>query len=232
MLPPLKIRAVLLDLDGLMIDSEPVYRLAWQSVAADLGYEFSDQLYLTLIGLNDHDSEGVLVRAFGSEFPLDQFRALWPGRWRRHVEDYGMPVKPGLWEFLQVLDAHRLLAAVATSSDAEQAAISLRAAGLDQRFPCIVTGDQVPNGKPAPDIFLEGAKRLSISPRQCLVLEDSDAGILAAAAAGMPVLMIPDLKAPSAKAAQIACRIFGSLNEAVAFVKILLQNPSDPLKPE
>jgi len=227
MLPPLKIRAVLLDLDGLMIDSEPIYRLAWQSAAADLGYDLSDGFYLTLVGLSNRDSEAALTRAFGPEFPLAHFRDLWPDRWRQQVENKGMPIKPGLWDFLEVLEMYRLPMAIATSSDAEQAAISLHAAGLDQRFSCVVTGDQVPNGKPAPDIFREGAKRLSISPRQCLVLEDSDAGTLAAAATGMPVLMIPDLKAPSAKAAEIACRIFGSLNEAAAFVKVILQNQSD-----
>jgi beta-phosphoglucomutase len=232
MLPHLKIRAVLLDLDGLMIDSEPIYRLAWQSAAADLGYDLSDGFYLTLVGLNTRDSEGALIRAFGAEFPLAHFRGLWPERWRQQVEMEGMPIKPGLWDFLGVLEMYRLPMAVATSSDAEQAAISMRAAGLDQRFPCIVTGDQVPNGKPAPDLFLKGAKRLSISPQRCLVLEDSDAGILAAAAAGMPAIMIPDLKSPSAIAAELACRIFPSFNEAAAFVKILLQNQSDPLKLE
>ncbi len=62
MLPPLELDAVILDLDGLMIDSEPIYRSAWQSAAADLGYELTDALYLTLIGLSDRDSEEVLIR--------------------------------------------------------------------------------------------------------------------------------------------------------------------------
>jgi beta-phosphoglucomutase len=222
-----QIRAVLLDLDGLMIDSEPIYRLAWQSAAAALGYEFPDALYLNVIGLNDRDSEGVLIRTFGSGFPVDQFRALWPRRWRRHVEENGMPVKPGLEDLFQVLDAHRLPAAVATSSDGEQAAFSLRAAGLDRRFACIVTGDQVANGKPAPDIFLRGAGRLSVSPRQCMVFEDSDVGILAASAAGIPAVLIPDLKAPSAEAAALAYRIFGTLQEAAAFIKVRLANQNN-----
>jgi beta-phosphoglucomutase len=222
MIPLRQIRAVLLDLDGLLIDSEPIYRLAWQSAATALGYEFPDELYLTLIGLNDRDSEGVLIRTFGPEFPLDPFRDLWPERWRRHVKEKGIPVKPGLETFLKVLDRLRLPAAVATSSNAEQAAISLRAAGLEGRFPYIVTGDQVANGKPAPDIFLEGANLLSVLPRQCLVFEDSDVGILAGAAAGMPAILIPDLKAPSAGAAALAYRILGSLDEAAAFLKGIL----------
>jgi HAD superfamily hydrolase (TIGR01509 family) len=219
MRPPLNIQAVLLDLDGLLIDSEPIYRSAWQSAATDLGYELSDDLYLTLIGLSDRDSEGVLMQAFGSEFPLAQFRGLWPVRWRRQVEVSGIPVKPGLWDFLKVIEKRRLPAAVATSSDAEQAGMSLHAAGLSQRFSCIVTGDLVPNGKPAPDIFLEAARRLGFPPGHCIVLEDSEAGILAAAAAGMPALMIPDLKRPSARTTALAYRIFASLKEAGEFVE-------------
>jgi len=216
---PLNIQAVLLDLDGLLIDSEPIYRSAWQSAAAEGGYELSDDLYLALIGLSDRDSEGVLIRAFGPEFPLAQFRGLWPAQWRRQVEVSGIPIKPGLGDLLRVIEERRLPAAVATSSDAEQAKISLRAAGLNQRFSCIVTGDQVPNGKPAPDLFLEAARRLGFPPRHCLVLEDSEAGVLAAAAAGMPVLLIPDLKPPSAQTAALAYRVFASLKEAAEFVE-------------
>ncbi len=217
--PPLNIQAVLLDLDGLLIDSEPIYRSAWQSAAADLGYELSDSLYLALIGLSDRDSEGVLIRTFGSEFPLAQFRGLWPARWRRQVEISGIPVKPGLGDLLRVIEVHRLPAGVATSSEVEQAEMSLRAAGLNQRFSCLVSGDQVPHGKPAPDIFLEAARRLGVPPRHCIVLEDSEAGVLAAAAAGVPVLLIPDLKPPSLETAGLAYRVFASLKEAAEFVE-------------
>jgi HAD superfamily hydrolase (TIGR01509 family) len=216
---PLNIQAVLLDLDGLLIDSEPIYRSAWQSAAAEGGYELSDDLYLTLIGLSDRDSERVLIRAFGPEFPLALFRDLWPARWRRQVEVSGIPIKPGLRDLLRVIEEHRLPVAVATSTAAEQARISLRAAGLNQRFSCIVTEDQVPNGKPAPDLFLEAARRLGFPPPHCIVLEDSEAGVLAAAAAGMPVLLIPDLKPPSAQAAALAHRVFASLKKAAEFVE-------------
>ena len=225
----LNIQAVLLDLDGLLIDSEPIYRSAWQSAAADLGYELSDDLYLTLIGLSDRDSAGVLIRAFGSEFPLAQFRGLWPARWRRQVETSGIPIKPGLGDLLRVIEDRRLPTAVATSSDAEQAGRSLQAAGLSQRFSCVVTGDQAPNGKPAPDIFLEAARRLGFPPRHCLVLEDSEAGVLAAAAAGMPVLLIPDLKPPSVEVAELASRVFASLKEAAEFVERTVDNSDDSL---
>ena len=218
----LSIRAVLLDMDGLMLDSEPVYRRAWQSAAAGLGYDLSDEFYLALIGRNNRDSEAELVRVFGRDFPLDRFRDDWPLRWQAEVETAGMPVKPGLFGLLELVERHRLPLAVATSSDAEQTVLSLRAAGIDGRFACIVTGDQVSRGKPAPDIFLEAARRLNVAPAGCLVLEDSDAGVIAAATAGMPVLMIPDLKRPSAQAAASAIQVCENLDDASAFLDTYL----------
>jgi beta-phosphoglucomutase len=210
---------VILDMDGIIIDSEPVYRLAWQQAAAELGYDLSDEFYGSLLGLTTPDAEAKVYERFGPEFPISRFRELWPARWRRLVETKGIPVKPGLGNFLKVLEEHRLPVAVGTSSEAELVATSLRAAGLDGRFACIVSGDQVANGKPAPDIFLEAARRLGVTPGRCIVLEDSDAGILAAAAAGMASIIIPDLKPPSPEAAKIALRILPSLDEAAAFIK-------------
>jgi HAD superfamily hydrolase (TIGR01509 family) len=216
------IRALLLDLDGLLIDSEPLYRSAWQAAAAEAGYELSDRLYLNLIGLSDRDSEEVLVKTFGDDFPLTRFRSLWPLLWRRQAENFGIPLKPGLDDLLAVIEKHRLPAAVATSSDRERAHFALQAAGLDRRFSCVVTGDQVARGKPAPDIFLEAARRLGVSPPHCLVLEDSEAGVLAAAAAGMSSLLVPDLKAPSPATAARASRVCVSLKEAAVLVETIV----------
>lgn len=214
-----QIRAILLDMDGVIIDSETMYRIAWQRAASKLGYELSDELYAAFLGLTIADAEAAMGRAFGPQFPVAKFHEIWPGDWRDLVKTHGMPVKPGLWNFLDVVNEHRLSVAVATSSDAEVAAFSLRAAGLDGRFSCIVSGDQVAKGKPAPDIFLEASRRLGVPPEACLVLEDSEAGLHAAKAAGMTAVMIPDLKPPSPAAAAIALRILPSLNEAADLIK-------------
>ena len=216
---PLSIKAIILDMDGVIIDSEPVYRIAWQSAAAELGYEMSDEYYATLLGFTILDGEAAVTRFFGPDFYLPAFRDRWRAIWKRHVETKGIPVKPGLEELLRFLESRRLPVAVGTSSDAEKVAVSLRAAGLKGRFPCIVSGDQVAKGKPAPDIFLEAARRLRVAPEFCLVLEDSDAGIRAAAAGGIPAGFIPDLKPPSRTAAALAYRILPSLREALELIR-------------
>lgn len=219
----MRLAAVVLDMDGLMLDTEPIYRAAWQQAARELGYELDDRAYLNLVGRRNEDSERALVRHFGARFPLAQFRSRWPELWHSHINDAGIPVKKGLLELLTFVEGHHLPIAVATSSDRAYTETTLRHAGLLERFGVIVTGEQVALGKPAPDIYLEAARRLGVDPTQSVALEDSDAGILAASRAGMLSLLIPDLKQPSAQAATAAFRVLASLDDARQLLAMLLQ---------
>jgi len=218
----MRIEAVVLDMDGLMLDTEPLYKAAWQEAAAELGYALDDPSYLNLVGRSTHDSERELLRNFGRSFPVREFRSRWSAVWRLRVEHTGIPLKPGLLEFLSFVEGQQLRIAVATSSDRDYTDFSLRHAGLLQRFSIVVTGDQVANGKPAPDIYVEAARRLGVEPSQCAALEDSDAGILAASRAGMLPFLIPDLKPPSEEATSAASRVLRSLHEAQRCILMLL----------
>ncbi len=218
------IRAVVLDMDGLMLDTEPIYKATWQQAALELGFDFNDPWYSRLTGRPNPDCEREIVLRFGSEFPMERFRARWQELWRSSVNDRGIPTKPGLLEFLSFVEEQALLTAVATSTGAAYAESSLRTAGLDGRFDVVVTGDQVKRGKPAPDIFLEAAKRLGLDPVECVALEDSDAGVLAASAAGMVTLCIPDLKPPSEAAVRAASCVLGSLDDAREWIGARLPN--------
>ena len=209
-------KAVILDMDGLMLDTEPIYRRAWKSAARELGFSLSDDLYEEMVGLTMADSEARLARAFGAAFSLLTFRALASHRWRREVRESGVPRKPGLDELLRALETLSLPSAIATSSDAERARISLGAAGLADRFECVVTGDDVTRGKPAPDLFLEAARRVQVAAESCLAVEDSEAGVLAASRAGMTVLLVPDLVGPSPRAIAASEAVYPSLHEVAA----------------
>ncbi len=207
--------AVVFDMDGLILDTEIIYQRAWTQAALSLGYDCDDDFYLqTCVGRTIEACESALTRRFGEDFPLEDFRRLWQQLWRRDVERQGIPLKPGLLDLLAFLDQRRIPFAVATSSDMAFTSFSLAAAGLQDRFACIITGDQIQNSKPAPDIYLEAARRLSVSPAVCVALEDSEAGAQAAAAAGMRVLLIPDLKQPTAAGRQAASYVLASLHEA------------------
>lgn len=212
--PTTKIAAVILDMDGLMLDTESIYKQAWQSAATECGYSLDDDFYLTLVGQPNPACEAALLHRFGDNFPIDDFRSRWSALWREQVETSGIPTKPGLADLVEFLRERQLPIAVATSSDRDYVSLSLRAAKLEGWFDNIVTGDQVANGKPAPDIYLEAAGRLGVAPASCIAIEDSDAGVLAATSAGMITVMVPDLKAPSPQAREAAFCVVGSLVEA------------------
>ncbi len=216
------LEAVVFDMDGLLLDTEPIHRRAWQRAAAELGRELSDELYLRLVGLSDRDGYAILVDAFGSGFSVPAFAERWP----RHCDDIvaaeGVTPKPGLAALIAELDRLHTPYAIATSSGAARAERSLSAAGLTLQFPVRVTGDRIPNGKPAPDIYLEAARRLGVAPKRCLALEDSDPGLIAAVSAGMTGLLVPDLKPPSPEVRERAYRVLGSLDDALPLVASLL----------
>lgn len=217
------LEAIIFDMDGLMLNSEVIFHQAWQSTLVDLGYgPLDDEDYLQLVGCSNDLAEEVLLQFLGSNFPVERFRTGWRQRWEALAAE-GIPTKPGLWPLLNWLDKVGIPKAVGTSSNDHEAQIGLKSTGLWPRFDAIVTVDQAGVGKPAPDIFLTAANAINISPAKCLVLEDSNAGVQAATAAGMAVIMVPDLQTPTEDAKQHALAIVSSLHEVLNYLQTLEQ---------
>ena len=217
-----KVHAVILDMDGLMIDTEPLYKRAMQETAKNLGYDLTDAFMMSLVGRPDTDCRRLISNEFDDSFPHGLFWGQWPQIWRDIATSHGIARKPGLDELLSALANEGLPTAIATSTYREQADFSLNAAGVTHSFGHIVTGDQVEHGKPAPDIFLEAARRLKVEPQHCIVLEDSENGIRAAHAAKMFAIMVPDLIPPSEEIRNKANLVLNSLHD----VRELLKNLS------
>lgn len=215
------IDAVILDMDGLMVDTEPLYKIAWQQGIAELGFDLSDDGYATIVGRPLPEIEDILMARFGSAFPLARLRTRWPEIWRHEVARAGIQVKDGLAALLDFIAVRRLGLAIATSTKADWAAFTLERSGLAGRFEVIVTGDQVARGKPAPDIYLEAARRLDVEPARCVAIEDSEAGIRSIAAAGMIGILVPHWT-PSAAATAAASHVVSSLHEARDVVERML----------
>jgi HAD superfamily hydrolase (TIGR01509 family) len=213
-----EIRAVLFDMDGLMFDTEAIYARTWNAAAKEFGYKLTDDLYRQCVGKKISDCELILVRTFGKTFPLKAFMKRAWEVWYDTMQKNGAPKKPGLIELLDYLDEKRISRAVVTSSTREIAMFTL--GDVAKRYDAIVTGEEVQNGKPAPDIFLLAVKRLKVAPEDCLVLEDSNAGMQAAHRAGMRAIMIPDLIPPTDETLQTAFRVVETLFD----VKELLQS--------
>ena len=212
---PITFQGIIFDMDGLMLDTEPIYWASMQQAASELGHRFNDEMRSAFIGRSIPAWQDILMKSFGADYP--QFRSRRRQLWEQHVQEIGALPKAGLDGLLNQLDEDGLLKAVATSSSRPDAMLCL--GRLARRFDGIVTGDEVKRGKPAPDIFLLAAERLALSPEHCLVLEDSEAGALAALAAGMGVIIVPDLKQPSDELSARVYRVCSSLHE----VRELLQ---------
>jgi len=211
--------AVIFDMDGLMFDTERIAQLAWQRAAIEYGYQVSEDIYLGVIGKARDDVDEYLRHALGDKFPFEQVYPLKQRYLHEDIKENGLPLKPGLLELLDVLEARTIPMAVASSSPCETVLFNLNRAGLHlERYGAVVGGDEVEQGKPAPDIFLAAAEKLRVPPDMCMVLEDSSAGIRAAYVAGMIPVMVPDLIRPTEEIAEMAYRILPSLYDVLALV--------------
>jgi len=207
-------RGVICDMDGLLVDSEPLYKVAWQNAARALGIDLSDAVYATLVGRTEADSEIEMVAIFGETFPVVEFRARWDADWRARAASGQLRPMAGARDLLETLRLRGVPLALATSSRRVYTTLSLAATDLSSYFDAIVTVDQVKRGKPAPDLYLLAAEKLGLPPANCVALEDSDAGASAAVAAGMRVFVIPDLVPPSAQSLVGIAGVFESLEHA------------------
>jgi len=207
------ISVVIFDMDGLMFDTEREVIKAWVKVGKDFNIDISEHIVIETMGLDVYGTEKVFKKYLGNEFPFYEIREIRVKHVMDMLEKDGVPVKPGLYELLDLLDEMRILKAVATSTEKEKAYKLLVSTGVEGRFDLIVCGNEIKNGKPNPDIFLKVAEHLGVSPEKCMVLEDSENGIKAAYKAGMYPIMIPDIKQPSDEINKLVYKKFNSLTE-------------------
>ncbi len=193
---PRPVRAVVFDLDGTLLDTERLYRAAFMATLATFGLHLPAGDYDRLVGLPTTARRALLPAMLGEAVTADAFIAAYY-RERSAGLAGGIQLKPGVRPLLATLAARSIPAAVATSASAATAGRHLALAGLDGWFATVVTRDDVARGKPAPDSFIAAAARLGTPPGDCLAVEDSPHGVAAAHAAGLMVVMVPDLIAPA-----------------------------------
>ncbi len=195
---PGDVHAVIFDMDGLLLDSERVALATVAEAAAELGVEWRYEVGLALVGLNSKDGPAVIRRHLGEDYPVVELYEAFGRIYEAAIAAGRIPLKGGVTELFDVLDGLALGRVVATSTRRSRAEPKLAAVGLLDRVHGMVCGDEVARGKPAPDIFLAAAERLGVPAANCLVLEDSNAGVRGALAAGARVIMVPDLLQPAA----------------------------------
>ena len=204
-------RAVIFDMDGLLIDSERVILECWRSAASEQALTLDDSLWLSMVGVHDAACVEMLARLLCSE-KAERLSLDCKNRYDLRVEQ-GLPLKSGAIELLQELSARGVPLAIATSTRRERALIKLERCGLHDFFEVVVTSSDVAHPKPAADIYLLAASRLGVSPENCMALEDSETGVRAAVAAGMAVIQVPDL-VPASELTRSLAQVVASLHEA------------------
>jgi len=215
---PPDVAAVVLDMDGTLIDTERLYKACTLDTLASLGWPDQHALLLEMVGLSSDKCDALLRATFGDDFPLVEYRKSFITR-RQALADQHIPVKKGTIALLDALAAARIPMAIATSSMRESAERNLRIAGLRERFDIVVTADDVKDAKPSPDVYLLAARTLGVAPTECIAVEDSGHGVMAAKAAGMATIMVPDMVQPNERIRALCAAVCVDLDEALGLLR-------------
>ncbi len=213
----LPIDAIICDMDGLLVDSEGLSVEAWRMALAEQGALLTDADIDEMFGLRIDEDAALLIDRYHLTATVAELVAAKSARMLAMVATHLAPM-PGARELSEWFMATEVPHAVATSGLGDYAVGCLTATGLLGAFPIRVAGDEVPHGKPAPDIFLEAARRLGIRPERCLVLEDAPHGVAAANAAGMRVIAVPNAFTAPLPFPPVTARM-ASLHEVLAQVR-------------
>ena len=209
---PRPVRAVIFDMDGLLVDTETVARDAFFAAAAEHGHDVPMDVYVSMIGTQGARSREILVEHFGPSFEVEPLWESWGAQFEPRLKA-GARLMDGVVELLDHLDAAGIPFAIATSSPHADVDRNFAPHGLKGRFAAILARGDYERGKPEPDAFLAAAAAMGIAPEFCLALEDSHNGVRAAAAAGMMTIMVPDLLDPTEEMRSLCVRIADSLHE-------------------
>jgi HAD superfamily hydrolase (TIGR01509 family) len=210
-------QAIIFDMDGLMVDSEPVARHGWEIVLASYGRELDQITYERMVGRRLEESAAIVIDTYQLPLSRENLAEIKEAAMVKLWAE-GLPVMPGLHNLVGYLNDHNIPWGVATSSRRHYALNVLNQLGIASHCRAVAAGNEVSQGKPAPDIYLLAAERLEIDPKLCLALEDSVPGGQAAVAAGMSLAAVPNGHT-KATDFPFADYVLDSLNDVIPIVK-------------
>ena len=193
----MKIKGVISDMDGVILDSEKLYVRFWCEAGQFYGFPFERKHALGIRSMARPFAIERLQGWFGDSFDYDTVRNKRIELMNASVEKHGIEAKPDAEKLLSYLKEKGIAVALATATPKDRAEEYLRRVGLLQYFDEVVSARMVKNGKPAPDIYLFAAEKLGLKPEECMALEDSQNGIRSANTAGCKTVMVPDLDGPT-----------------------------------
>lgn len=215
------IKAIIFDMDGLMIDSERVTFECYQEILKGMDLTMDEEFYKTLLG---KPLKGIYQRfydVYGNDFPIEDVIKDVHALMAKRFETEGVPIKTGLKSLLEYLKENNYKTIVATSSNRDRVDTILSQAQITDYFDDSICGDEVTKGKPNPEVFLKSCQKLDVNVDEAIVLEDSEAGIQASYDAGIKVICIPDMKYPEKQYEEKTFKILKDLNDVTEYLKSL-----------
>ena len=213
-----EIKALIFDMDGVLLDSEAVYEKVWRIAADKMGVTGIDAVHKNCLGRNKTDSCAILRTAYGKEFAAEEFWALTDELSLKEQEESGVPLKPFAKETLSYLKQKGYDLALASSTERSVVERELSKAGLLNFFSKLVCGDEVEKSKPNPQIYLLALQKLALDAENCVAVEDSPAGIESAYAANLKCVMIPDRVTPDGQTKKLLWKLCTSLSDLRLFL--------------
>ena len=216
----MKIKGIISDMDGVILDTEKLYVRFWREAASFYGFPMTLDHALGIRSLSGKLAEEKLQGWFGKEFDYSAVRQKRIELMDEFVNQNGVEPKPGAKALLSYIKDNGYALALATATPVDRAVRYLKSVELYSFFDQIVSAREVKRGKPAPDIYLCAAKRLGLDPKECIALEDSQNGIRSAFAAGCKTIMVPDLDRPTEEIMPLLFGVANGLEDVINIGKL------------
>jgi len=217
-----KIKAVLFDMDGVIFDTEREYLKEWNKIFEKYGYEMKKEIYVSVMGRGRKKVKEIFKENFGDDLPIEEMYIEKDIMLKEAIENNEVPLKQGALELLEFLKKNEYKTALATSAKKDRVKSQVNHAKINNLFDAIVCADDIVNSKPNPEIFLKAAEKVNVKPENCIVIEDSEAGIRAAFNAGMIAFHVKDLKEADENIMKYCDKNFENLIEIKKYIENML----------
>lgn len=213
------VKAVIFDMDGLLLDTEKLLVKFWVQAANEAGFPMTRENALSIRSLHRKFAIPYLQGLFGEDFDYVKIRSRRMELMNEYLSNHPLELKDGAKELLDYLRENNILTAIATATDLERTEKYLRRVGIFECFDKIVCATMVEQGKPKPDIYIYAAKQLGLEPSECVALEDSPNGVKSAADAGCKTIMVPDLTEPDEELLNLIFAKANSLRDVINIIQ-------------